>query len=458
LKADQNVSYLKDFLKDMNKESDAKFSGPALFAVLTIRTVSGLVDASFRSAHLGVFLCVPATGSSSTCTDFRMALIWRDVFHTLPDASKGMGMTLRAASALAGIVADPESVDYASFRYLGPNCCRMNDKVRTNRRTHQSKREDLVQSIMQRRVFLNLPPSTFQVLRAYDTRFRPTSRRPDLYGDPEIAPGTQVVCRISDKNLAVAAAATAGAAAEAGIEASGQDGPELSLRLRDCRPKVDDSIAKQDWLWEFGGELLVIETVFHEGPQYAPSPKEFIPVVAFLQKMHEKGYVHGDIRCANIVFGKCLIDFDLGGRLEDAPTYPAGYQSSLVDGSRLGTAGALITKWHDWHALLKVMFELHQLYPPADDGTVIDRDRDRDYFVRKTGKPITPLAGDSLGDEAKVQNLADELITFLHQAESWTVLLTDEFHTAVTSWGGFAEPTPRRDSDPATGSPQDPKR
>jgi hypothetical protein len=93
------------------------------------------------------------------------------------------------------------------------------------------------------------------------------------------------------------------------------------------------------WLWQFGGELLVIETEFHVGRHYALSSRDFLPVVEFLQKMHEKDYAHGDIRCANIVFGKCLIDFDLGGRVEEAPTYPDGYEHDLVDGSRRGRSG-----------------------------------------------------------------------------------------------------------------------
>jgi hypothetical protein len=129
LKADQNVSYLKNFLKDMNKDSKAKFTGPVLFAVLTMRTTNGLDDVTFRSAHLGVFLCAPAT-VSTTCPDFRMALIWREMFNSLPDASKGMGKTLRAASALARIMANQDSMGFQTFQYLGPNCCRIKDKVR----------------------------------------------------------------------------------------------------------------------------------------------------------------------------------------------------------------------------------------------------------------------------------------------------------------------------------------
>lgn len=141
LKADQNVSYLQNFLKDMNKESTVKFTGPVMFAVLTVKTTNGLDDVSFRSAHLGVFLCVPAT-ASRTCRDFRMALIWREMFESLDNASKGMGKTLRAASALAGIVANQGSMGFHDFKYLGPNCCRIKDQVRKTAECTKSKCED----------------------------------------------------------------------------------------------------------------------------------------------------------------------------------------------------------------------------------------------------------------------------------------------------------------------------
>jgi hypothetical protein len=248
-----------------------------------------------------------------------------------------------------------------------------------------------------------------------------------------------VVCRISDKNLVVAPAA-----AGAGFEASSrrEEQLELNLQLRDTRRKVDESIAMQDWLWDFGGELLVIETNFHKGRHYALSPKEFIPVVAFLQKMHEKGCVHGDIRCANIVFDKCLIDFDLGGRLEDAPAYPSGYASNLYDGSRLGRGLEPITKWHDWYALLTVMFEVHGFHRPATKEDIHQR------FVDLLNEV-------SLAD-SEIQNLANDLRTFLEEAESWTVTISAKFRRELEKWGVLArEQAPRTTSHPATGSPQE---
>jgi hypothetical protein len=128
-KADQAVQFLQALLDPMNEASGAQFSGPALLAVLSIKTANGLGDASLQSAHLGVFLCVPATGSGP-CPDFRMALVWREMFSSLDNASKGMGKALRAASALADIMANQGSMGFDMFQYLGPNCCRIENKVR----------------------------------------------------------------------------------------------------------------------------------------------------------------------------------------------------------------------------------------------------------------------------------------------------------------------------------------
>jgi hypothetical protein len=113
----------------MNEASGAQFSEPALLAVLSIKTANGLDDVSLQSAHLAVFLCDPAT-VSGPCPDFRMALVWREMFSSLDGASKGVGKALRAASALADIMANPGSTGFDMFQYLGPNCCRIKDKVR----------------------------------------------------------------------------------------------------------------------------------------------------------------------------------------------------------------------------------------------------------------------------------------------------------------------------------------
>jgi hypothetical protein len=168
------------------------------------------------------------------------------------------------------------------------------------------------------------------VHRFYDTRFRYTHRRPDLYAkfappkdgvigaDPDVT----LVCRISDRD------------GDATLDNA------THVELRDDRRPTKDALEMMDWMWSFVGVMVVISIPFVDGRHFALAIEDFIPVIKFLQKMHAAGYVHGDIRCFNIVFGKCLIDFDFGGKADDDDTtYPAGYVKELRDGFRIGEGG-----------------------------------------------------------------------------------------------------------------------
>jgi hypothetical protein len=96
-----------------------------------------------------------------------------------------------------------------------------------------------------------------------------------------------------------------------------------------------------------------------------------VPVVEHLEQLHGAGYVHGDIRCFNMALGPKkggLIDFDLGGKLQEGETadmlrYPYGYNQALSDGARLGRAEEPITKYHDVYALTKAIFACHVFRP-----------------------------------------------------------------------------------------------
>jgi hypothetical protein len=57
----------------------------------------------------------------------------------------------------------------------------------------------------------------------------------------------------------------------------------------------------------------------------------------------------------------CLIDVDFGGPIKNM-RYPEGYRKSLGDGYRVGEAGKEIEKWHDWFALWKLIFEVHNFH------------------------------------------------------------------------------------------------
>jgi hypothetical protein len=132
-KVDQNAQYLDLFLHPMNRdERGAQFSGPLLFAVLTMDKEKAKLDEPSReSAQLGVFLCAPRRPlNDGPLPGYRAALLWRDTFTTLADTSKGVGKTLRATVALAEMLRDPARRVFKGFEFLGPNCCRLGDKVR----------------------------------------------------------------------------------------------------------------------------------------------------------------------------------------------------------------------------------------------------------------------------------------------------------------------------------------
>jgi hypothetical protein len=120
----------------------------------------------------------------------------------------------------------------------------------------------------------------------------------------------------------------------------------------------------------------VISTLYRDGCHVATQPKAFIPIINHLKALHNKGFVHGDIRAYNTVlqYSKTddkeepkgwLIDFDFGGKAGQAK-YPIGYVTSLNDGRcpLVCYEGSLILKWHDWYAIGQLIFSIHRWQPP----------------------------------------------------------------------------------------------
>ena len=122
--------------------------------------------------------------------------------------------------------------------------------------------------------------------------------------------------------------------------------------------------------WSSEDRLLIVELPYKDGDHRIKNPTEFLPIIDQLQKLHARGYVHGDVRGFNVVFAKDggLIDFDLGGKAGER-TYPPGYQRVLVDGVRRGTGDAgqpnnQLQYFHDWFALGKLIFVIHKWNQP----------------------------------------------------------------------------------------------
>jgi hypothetical protein len=133
-----------------------------------------------------------------------------------------------------------------------------------------------------------------------------------------------------------------------------------------CRSSADD------WLWEERGCLLILVTKHHTGQHWTESFSDCVAVVQRLKAFHVDGYVHGDIRAFNVVFGANeLIDYDFGGKVNQAdgtPKYPHGYKPDLPDGWRWGKEGRSITMYDDWYALRMVLTRFHEIEPIAPCG------------------------------------------------------------------------------------------
>eukprot|EP01028_Stygiella_incarcerata_P002738 TRINITY_DN151_c5_g1_i2.p1 TRINITY_DN151_c5_g1~~TRINITY_DN151_c5_g1_i2.p1 ORF type:complete len:620 (-),score=155.75 TRINITY_DN151_c5_g1_i2:1801-3609(-) len=98
-------------------------------------------------------------------------------------------------------------------------------------------------------------------------------------------------------------------------------------------------------LYDFVGEL-------NKKPN---SIEQFMKVCKDVQKLHAAGYVHGDVRCANMAFGDkddeaWLLDFDFSGK-ENEKVYPSGWNKDLQERHRSSRQGALLHPSHDRYSL-----------------------------------------------------------------------------------------------------------
>ena len=116
-----------------------------------------------------------------------------------------------------------------------------------------------------------------------------------------------------------------------------------------------------------------------EGSNVPMKLKQFVGVTHVLHKVHELGFVHGDIRLANIVFSteddkSYLIDFDLA-REEGKGRYPEGY-NNLSMRHKGACARQYMKKEHDRFSLAEVMKEA--VIPATED----DRKRAQQIFKK----------------------------------------------------------------------------
>ena len=254
------------------------------------------------------------------------------------------------------------------------------------------------------------------MLRSYDSRFRQTKRSPVIYQSQECNEilGGEVKTVLS-------------------LPADG-DNYAQSVTTDDRCVATKSLSHDNDSFWNSmprDRKLLVIATPYRPGSHTVTKPKGFVPILSELRKLHDKGFVHGDIRAFNTVFNEedsegYLIDFDYGGRKNEA-RYPKGYRRSLDDGHRLGSEGHKIEPWHDWYALGQLIFALHIFLPP--DGQSDKRETEFRARISKAHDFWDMNNRDPTSEEVKrLENLLCEL-----DEQGWTVRPGQSFGVLLAS-------------------------
>ncbi|KAG7341137.1 hypothetical protein IV203_023088 [Nitzschia inconspicua] len=332
-------------------------------------------ESNFR---MGVFLCVPKGGNSAKGDRYRISLLWHSQTNSLSNASVLFGKFLRITADFASWRHEHQSP--SGYEYFSSNCCKV--------ATRDSNGEE-----------------TAMVLRSYDNRGRKTDRNPEIYltvkelvGDVEVVFGD---ANFGNHNV---------------------DEKEPPNQLEELLNQPSQELEEKEELWTRSSQdLLIIAVPYRNGRHYAESPADFLPIIDQLQALHKAGFVHGDIRAFNTVFKDYkegwLIDFDFGGR-SDVQTYPTGYRTALVDGTRMGEERETITKYHDWYALGMLMFTIHKI--PADALTTVEMFRLKDRWIL-------------LKEQGCTEKDIDTLKAFLQQfiGKTTTMELNHQFKAAV---------------------------
>jgi serine/threonine protein kinase len=270
-----------------------------------------------------------------------------------------------------------------------------------------------------------------QVLRSYDSRFRSSNRSPQIY--------------LSDDWQAF------GGGGDVKVVAKFPENSDISTFNH-------GGSYHDDCLWsDTRGCLLIIATPYRIGGHVAKSVKAFLPVIDQLELMHQKGFVHGDIRAFNTVFNEqeqeqgsnksCLIDFDFGGPIGERTCYPEGYRQFLSDGLRIGREKEKIEKWHDWYALGQLIFNIHEI-----NLENVSEELQLKFFHKS--KFWTRIRKEVVEEEALFRNQIKELKSFLNEIDKpeWQVSPSLMFSGTLS----YTFPTPGTHKG-ATGSPPEKK-
>ena len=118
-KMSQVLTYVKLLMQKQGKSYI--IDQPLLLTVVTMKRPDPNKTSNEEPvARFGVFLCIP-----KGVDDCRLALLWRKDTSNVNEASKQFGKILYAAQRCAYLRENGRT----SYKYLGPNCCRIGDYV-----------------------------------------------------------------------------------------------------------------------------------------------------------------------------------------------------------------------------------------------------------------------------------------------------------------------------------------
>lgn len=168
------------------------------------------------------------------------------------------------------------------------------------------------------------------------------------------------------------------------------------------------------------GAVEIIALPFHEGSHICTNIDQAIAVAQDLQRLHEQGYVHGDIRALNIVFSSDatqsrLIDFDFGGQA-GTRFYPDGYRTLLADGHRKGEPGKRIEMSDDVYALWYVIWKCHYLPVDSEDTLAV-------LWFRQS--PAAPKSIDVV--LSNLQELKENGVTIIEAIQDYKEYISNHF-------------------------------
>lgn len=124
------------------------------------------------------------------------------------------------------------------------------------------------------------------------------------------------------------------------------------------KPNVDLIQASDIQLKTFcKGRIIYLQYKYVEGNHQPPNLRAIVDIIKNLNRIHQAGFVHGDIRRSNIVYGSntgTFIDFDFAAK--EGSLYPELYSPFVEERAKDATKNSAMLKLHDRIALFNAIF------------------------------------------------------------------------------------------------------